>query len=82
VDAHTPSETDLEAVRHLVTRHFEETDSAVAKRLLEDWASASGRFTKVLPRDYARVLDARIRAESEGLDEETTTTRMMEAAHG
>ena len=40
------------------------------------------RFTKVLPRDYARVLDARARAESEGLDEATTTTRMMEAANG
>ena len=36
----------------------------------------------VLPRDYARVLAARELAESEGLDDATTTTRMMEAAHG
>jgi glutamate synthase (NADPH/NADH) large chain len=82
VDAHPPTAADLDTIRHLITRHLEETDSAVAKRLLEDWEISSRRFTKVLPRDYARVLDARARAESEGLDEATTTTRMMEAANG
>jgi glutamate synthase (NADPH/NADH) large chain len=40
------------------------------------------RFTKVLPRDYARVLAAREQGESEGLDEAVITTKMMEAAHG
>jgi glutamate synthase (NADPH/NADH) large chain len=54
----------------------------VAAALLADWAGVAGRFTKVLPRDYARVLAARELAEREGLDEATTTTRMMEAAHG
>ncbi|HVK35849.1 MAG TPA: glutamate synthase large subunit [Microlunatus sp.] len=82
VDAHTPTEQDLTAIRHLVTRHAEETESPVAQRLLADWETAAGRFTKVLPRDYARVLEAKALAESEGLDEATTTTRMMEAAHG
>jgi glutamate synthase (NADPH/NADH) large chain len=82
VDAHTPSDADLETIHRLITRHAEETDSAVAKRLLEDWAVSRERFTKVLPRDYARVLDAKTSAESEGLDEATTTTRMMEAANG
>ena len=73
---------DLSTIRHLVTRHAEETESPVARRLLEDWEAAAARFTKVLPRDYARVLEAKALAESEGLDEATTTTRMMEAAHG
>ncbi|HET9872067.1 MAG TPA: glutamate synthase large subunit, partial [Propionibacteriaceae bacterium] len=73
---------DLELLKHLVTRHHEETDSAVAARLLADWETAQTRFTKVLPRDYARVLAARVRAEAEGLDDAATTTRMMEAAHG
>ncbi len=82
VDALPPSDADLELVQKLVTRHYEETDSAVAKELLADWAASSRRFTKVLPRDYARVLAAREQAESEGLDEATTTSRMMEAAHG
>jgi glutamate synthase (NADPH/NADH) large chain len=82
VDALPPSDADLELVQKLVTRHYEETDSAVAKDLLADWAGSARRFTKVLPRDYARVLAAREQAESEGLDEATTTFRMMEAAHG
>ncbi|HEY5785276.1 MAG TPA: glutamate synthase large subunit [Microlunatus sp.] len=82
VDAHTPSAADLETIRHLVTRHAEETESPVAQRLLADWETSAPRFTKVLPRDYARVLEAKALAESEGLDEATTTTRMMEAAHG
>ena len=82
VDPHEPNDADLEVIHQLITRHHEETDSTVAKRLLEEWETASGRFTKVLPRDYARVLDARAQAESEGLDEATTTTRMMEAANG
>ena len=48
----------------------------------DDWEDSCARFTKVLPRDFARVLAAREQAETEGLDEAETTTRMMEAAHG
>ena len=59
VDALAPSDADLELVQKLVTRHHEETESAVAKALLADWTANSRRFTKVLPRDYARVLAAR-----------------------
>jgi glutamate synthase (NADPH/NADH) large chain len=82
VDALEPSEADLEFLRGLVVRHQEETESAVAEALLADWTAAGPRFTKVLPRDYARVVAAREQAESEGLDEETLTSRMMEAARG
>jgi glutamate synthase (NADPH) large chain len=82
VDPFDLTEEDQQVVRHLVTRHFEETESSVAEGLLADWSNARSRFTKVLPRDYARVLAARAQAESEGLDEEATTSRMMEAAHG
>jgi glutamate synthase (NADPH) large chain len=82
VDAMELSPADQDQVKHLVTRHLEETESVVAERLLADWEGSVARFTKVLPRDYARVLAARDQAEREGLDEATTTTRMMEAAHG
>ena len=82
VDALEPSAADLEFLRGLVVRHHEETESAVAEGLLADWAAAGPRFTKVLPRDYARVIAAREQAESEGLDDETLTDRMMEAARG
>ncbi|GAB3747140.1 glutamate synthase large subunit [Microlunatus parietis] len=82
VDAGAPTEADLEVLRGLVARHAENTGSTVAEDLLADWAAAGARFTKVLPRDYARVVAAREQAERDGLDDATTTTRMMEAAHG
>jgi glutamate synthase (NADPH/NADH) large chain len=82
VDALVPSDADLELLRKLIIRHREETGSEVAESLLDDWHASARRFTKVLPRDYARVLAARQEAESEGLDEADTTSKMMEAAHG
>ena len=82
VDAIVPTEADLEFLHDLALRHYEETESTVAAYLLDDWEAAGRRFTKVLPRDYARVLAARERAELEGLDEATLTDRMMEAARG
>jgi glutamate synthase (NADPH/NADH) large chain len=66
----------------LVRRHFEETGSTVAEALLADWASAVRRFTEVMPTDYKRVLAVREQAANEGLDDEETATKMMEALHG
>jgi len=82
VDALVPTEADLEFLRKLIVQHHEETDSDVAEVLLADWHAAGRRFTKVLPRDYARVIAARQQGESEGLDEAKITRKMMEAAHG
>jgi glutamate synthase (NADPH/NADH) large chain len=74
---------DAELLRDLVQRHRDETESAVAWRLLQDWPAAVARFTKVLPRDYARVLEVRTQAEAEGLDLEgdEVWSRIMEASN-
>ncbi|QGN32385.1 glutamate synthase large subunit [Microlunatus sp. Gsoil 973] len=82
VDPVKLSEADRDQLKALIIRHQEETGSEVAERLLADWGMASTRFTKVLPRDYARVLAAREQAKAEGLDDATTTERMMHAANG
>jgi glutamate synthase (NADPH) large chain len=62
-----------------VQRHLDETGSAVAARLLAGWASALGRFGKVMPKDYKRVLAAARRAERDGLD---VNEAVMAAARG
>ena len=67
-------------LRELLRRHAEETESAVASALLDDWDAALGRFTRVLPTNYRKVLEAKDEAEAEGLDEDETTKLMMEAA--
>jgi glutamate synthase (NADPH/NADH) large chain len=66
----------------LVRRHHEATESPVAKALLDDWPSAVRRFTEVMPTDFKRVLAAKEKAEEEGLSDDETATRMMEALHG
>ena len=70
---------ELEA---LVRRHLEETGSPVAERLLADWTAGVRRFTEVMPTDFKRVLAVRAEANEEGLDEDETAAKMMEALHG
>jgi len=55
-------------LRELVERHFAETGSAVAEKLLADWESARTRFTAVIPRDYKKVLEVMRAAEAAGRD--------------
>ena len=71
-----------EELQGIVRQHLEETGSPVAEALLDDWTNAVQRFTEVMPRDYKRVLAAKEKAESEGLTDDETAARMMEALHG
>ena len=73
---------DGDLLRLLVTKHREETGSAVALRLLSDWDAALARFTKVMPRDYKRVIEARAKALAEGVDSAAVDEMIMEAARG
>jgi glutamate synthase (NADPH) large chain len=59
---------DAETLRQLLAEHAEETGSPVAAALLTDWPAATARFTKVMPRDYKRVLLAMEEARSTGAD--------------
>ncbi|WP_338742517.1 glutamate synthase large subunit [Actinomadura luteofluorescens] len=68
VDLEPLDAADTDFVRALTERHLAETGSAVARRLLDDWDGAAARFTKIMPRDYRRVLDAMAKAEAEGRD--------------
>ncbi|MCX6395383.1 MAG: glutamate synthase large subunit [Propionibacteriales bacterium] len=69
-------------LKALVTQHFEETGSTVAEGLLADWDAALSRFTEVMPRDYRTVMEAKAKAEADGLDESETAKKMMESLHG
>jgi glutamate synthase (NADPH/NADH) large chain len=69
-------------LEQLLREHAEETGSDVAAELLGDWPAALGRFTEIVPTDYRKVLEAKAKAEADGLDEHQTATAMMEALHG
>jgi glutamate synthase (NADPH) large chain len=62
------TEADGDFLHALIGRYQAETGSAVAARLLADWEAALPRFSRVMPRDYKRVLAAARRAERDGAD--------------
>ena len=72
-------EADAAQLQALVERHYAETGSAVAARLLADWDAEVLAFRKVMPKDYKRVLLAARAAELEGRD---VNQAVMAAAHG
>lgn len=71
-----------EELEQLVRAHAEETGSEVAAGLLADWPAALARFTEVMPRDYRLVLEAKAKAEAEGLGEDEIANAMMGALNG
>jgi glutamate synthase (NADPH/NADH) large chain len=79
VDLLPLDDIDVGWMRDLLTRHHEETGSQVAETLLASGDELGSRFTKVMPRDYARVLAAQAAAEREGRDVQLA---VMEATHG
>ncbi|MCD4825329.1 MAG: glutamate synthase large subunit [Phycisphaerae bacterium] len=50
-------EDDKAFLRQAITRHVEYTDSRHGKWILEHWQSMVGRFVKVIPVDYRKVLE-------------------------
>ena len=73
------TEEDGDYLRQLVGRHQAETGSSVAAALLADWDAALPRFSRVMPRDYKRVLAAARQAERDGVD---VSEAVMAAASG
>ncbi|WP_022885112.1 glutamate synthase large subunit [Glaciibacter superstes] len=75
---------DTEIVRDLLEQHLAETGSALAARLLADPAKTMSEFVKVLPRDYAAVLETRRTALDEGLDPDgdVVWNRILEVTNG
>jgi glutamate synthase domain-containing protein 2/glutamate synthase domain-containing protein 1/glutamate synthase domain-containing protein 3 len=70
---------DLVWLHDVVARHARYTGSTLATSVLSDWPRRSAQFTKVMPRDYQRVLEATRMAKAEGRDVDTA---IMEASRG
>lgn len=73
---------DVEIVTDLLRRHADETGSTIAAGLLD--SGDLSEFVKVLPRDYAAVLETRRQAVDEGLDPDGTVVwnRILEVTGG
>jgi len=55
---------DISELQNLISLHFENTGSPVAKQILDNWSSALTQFIKVMPTDYKRVLAERAQQSS------------------
>jgi glutamate synthase (NADPH/NADH) large chain len=49
-------ETDLWMVYTMIEDHVRMTDSALGRRMLENWEMTVARFVKVMPIEYRKVL--------------------------
>ncbi|MGO8765484.1 MAG: glutamate synthase large subunit [Limisphaerales bacterium] len=58
---------EIEEIWKLIHRHQTYTGSHRAGKILAEWKSYVPKFVKVLPKDYARVLESLKKVESQGL---------------
>jgi glutamate synthase (NADPH/NADH) large chain len=68
-----------ERLQSIVSKFHAETGSVVAQKLLENWTAEVKRFSMVMPRDYAKVLNVIDKAEREGKSPEQA---IMEVLNG
>lgn len=52
-------EKDAQQLKSLIEEHFQSTQSAVAKKVLDEWEKSLPKFVKVYPTDYRRVIEER-----------------------
>ena len=75
---------DVKRIQEILQAHFDETGSTIAKELLDNPEQIPLRFTRVLPREFARMKKALEQAHLEGVDEYTSEgwERILEVARG
>jgi glutamate synthase (NADPH/NADH) large chain len=75
---------DQSRLKNLLEQHLTETGSAVAERVLANFDAEVTNFVRVLPADYAAVLNIRSRAEQNGIDpdHESVWKEILEVTNG
>jgi glutamate synthase domain-containing protein 3 len=51
------SAEDILELKSLISKHYQHTDSPVARAILNNWEHSLSQFVKVMPVDYKRVLN-------------------------
>jgi glutamate synthase (ferredoxin) len=69
---------EIEEVRQLIQRHADYTKSQRASKILAQWEKQLGKFVKVMPKDYKRMLQAIKQARESGLSGEDAVMAAFE----
>jgi glutamate synthase domain-containing protein 2/glutamate synthase domain-containing protein 1/glutamate synthase domain-containing protein 3 len=73
---------DVEEVQTLLWKFWKYTGSDRPRRMLDNWEEYQGKFVKVYPNDYRRVIEAQKRYRRQGLpEEEAIMAAFEENAH-
>jgi glutamate synthase (NADPH/NADH) large chain len=70
IDLDPMEKEDISRLHAMITKHHKLTGSSRAETLLANWDEAQKQFTKVMPRDYKRVLEARKAAAEKAAESE------------
>ena len=69
---------EIDEVNVMIERHAEYTGSGNARRILAQWQQVVGKFVKVMPKDFKRVLQAMKQVEKAGLEGEEAVMAAFE----
>ena len=73
-------EEDITELKDMIERHVNYTKSTFGSEVLNGWPEYEGKFVKVMPRDYRKMLSAFKRVEERGLTgDEAELTAFREA---
>ena len=67
---------DESRLKRIIEQHKRYTNSALAQRVLDNWAEMRGKFVKVMPVDYKRALQSQYAAA------QSETAQIQEVTHG
>ena len=62
--------TDEQNLRSLIEEHAKETGSQRAKEILENWKNWKGKFKKIIPNDYLKIMNEIAEQEKNGVEHE------------
>lgn len=72
------SEKELKEIREMIRKHVAHTGSPLGRKVLDDWADYAPRFTKIIPKDYKKMMENIDRAHKAGLSGEEALTAAFE----
>ncbi|AHF10712.1 glutamate synthase large subunit [Dehalobacter restrictus] len=72
------SEKELKEIREMIRKHVAHTGSPLGRKVLDVWADYAPRFTKIIPKDYKKMMENIERAHKAGLSGEEALTAAFE----
>ena len=73
-----PDRSELDSIRNLIDEHARRTRSPLGVKLLYQFSDISNLFVKVLPREYAHMIELTERLEASGLTHDEAIERAFE----